>query len=84
VRSGWGYAGECLSGIPDAFYRDEHLLSWLLIYTPPPLIALVVKATNEKAKGISWPRQQPRKHLRTGEFMRWVGMWQKVMLARNA
>jgi hypothetical protein len=42
---------------------------------PLPLISLIVTATNEKAKDISWPRQQPWRHLRTGEFMRWLGMW---------
>ena len=56
-------------------YRDEPLLSWFLFYMPLPLIVLIVKATNEAAKDIAWPRNQPWKHLRTGEFLRWLGLW---------
>ena len=56
-------------------YRDEPLLSWFLFYMPLPLIVLIVKATNEAAKDIAWPRKQPWKHLRTGEFLRWLGLW---------
>jgi hypothetical protein len=56
--------------------RDEPLMSWFLFYVPLPLVVLVVKETNEAAnKGIAWPRQQQWKHLRTGEFLRWLGLW---------
>ena len=72
-------AGAMPENIAPAFlmpsYRDEPLLSWFLFYMPLPLIALIVKATNEKAKDISWPERVQWKHLRTGEFMRWLGMW---------
>ena len=56
-------------------YRDEPLLSWFLFYMSLPLVVLIVKATNEAAKDIAWPRNQPWKHLRTGEFLRWLGLW---------
>jgi hypothetical protein len=67
-------AGAMPENISPAFlmpsFRDEPLLSWFLFYMQLPLIALIVKAANEKAKGV--PR--PWKHLRTGEFMRWLGI----------
>ena len=56
-------------------FRDEHLLSWFLFYMPLRLIVEIVDATNEAAKTISWPRDCPWKHLRTGEFLRWLGLW---------
>ena len=56
-------------------YRDEPLLSWFLFYMPLPLIALIVDATNEQAKVIAWPTDQQWRHLRTGEFLRWLGVW---------
>ena len=56
-------------------FRDEPLLSWFLFYMPLPLIGLIVEATNHTAKQIAWPRYEPWKHLRTGEFLRWLGLW---------
>ena len=56
-------------------YRDEPLLAWFLFYMPIGLIVQIVNATNENAKTIAWPIHQPWKPLRTGEFMRWLGLW---------
>ena len=56
-------------------YRDESLLSWFLFYMPLSLISMIVKATNDEAKKILWAQREPWKHLRTGEFLRWLGLW---------
>ena len=56
-------------------YRDEPLLAWFLFYMPIPLIASIVQATNDEAKKIAWPRNEPWRQLRVGEFLRWVGLW---------
>ena len=56
-------------------YRDESLLSWFLYYIPLHMIAEITKATNDKAKDIAWPKGGAWKHLRAGEFLRWLGLW---------
>ena len=56
-------------------YREEPLLSWFLFYMPLSVIAEMCAATNNAAKDIAWSRDNRWKHLRTGEFLRWVGLW---------
>ena len=56
-------------------YRDETLLNWFLFYMPVTLIVEITQATNEKAKEIEWPQESPWRHLRVGEFLRWLGLW---------
>ena len=56
-------------------YREEPLLSWFLFFVPLPLIAKIVKATNDGAMAIAWPVSEPWRHLRSGEFLRWLGLW---------
>ena len=59
--------------MPD--FRDQPLLAWFHYYVPLALITEIVKATNDGARRIEWSVQTPWKHLRTGEFLRWLGMW---------
>ena len=56
-------------------YRDEPLLNWFLFYFPVSTMRLICDATNENSKKIAWPRDRRWKHLRVGEFMRWLGLW---------
>ena len=58
-----------------ANFREESYLNWFLHYMPLSLISLIVAATNVKAREITWPSNQPWKRLRTGEFLRWLGVW---------
>ena len=72
-------AGAMPENIVPAFlmpsFREESLLNWFLFYMPLSLVSLIVHATNEEAKRISWASDARWKHLRTGEFLRWLGIW---------
>ena len=59
--------------MPD--YRNADLLDWFHFWCSPGLIDEIVSATNEKAKSIAWPLNAPWKHLKRGEFHRWLGIW---------
>ena len=56
-------------------YREETLMNWFLYYFPLSLVADIVAATNSNAMTIAWPRTQPWKHLKVGEWLRWLGLW---------
>ena len=56
-------------------YADESWLNWFLYWMPVHVLRSIVDATNAKAKTIPYPASGPWKHLRIGEFMRWLGLW---------
>ena len=58
-----------------ANYRQENYLNWFLHYFPLNVVTLLVNATNGQAKKIAWPVGSPWAHLKTGEFLRWLGLW---------
>jgi len=71
--------GSVPDDIPPAFlmpgYRDDALLNMFLFYFPLRLITEIVTATNANAATIAWPSHKPWKHLKVGEWMRWLGLW---------
>ena len=58
-----------------ANYRDENYLNWFLHYFPLAVVTFIVASTNKQAKKVSWPLGMPWGHLKTGEFLRWLGIW---------
>ena len=54
---------------------DETLLDLFLFYFLLRLITETVTATNANAVTVAWPRDRPWKHLKVGEWMRWLGLW---------
>ena len=56
-------------------FQDETWLNWFLWWVPLGLLRSICDATNDKAKTIPFPSSRPWKHLRIGEFMRWLGLW---------
>ena len=56
-------------------FREESLLNWFLWWMPLGMLTSICHATNENAKNIPWPDNQPWKHLVVGELLRWIGLW---------
>ena len=59
--------------MPD--HEDESWLNFFLWWMPVSIMRQICDATNNHAKSIAWPRERRWKHLRIGEFMRWLGLW---------
>ena len=58
-----------------ANFRDESYLNWFLHWFPLSMCTMICDATNLKARTIAWPMDQSWKHLRIGEFLKWLGLW---------
>ena len=58
-----------------ANFRDENWLNWFLHYMPLTLISEITRATNTSAMTIEWPAERQWTRLKTGEFLRWLGLW---------
>ena len=56
-------------------FRRENYLNWFLHWMTLQICTDIIDATNVKARSISWPADQPWKHLRVGEFLQWLGVW---------